>query len=241
MDPVPTWYPGPAELGRSRLLDLCRSADVADRAGLDELARQDPFGFWDRVVAWIGLRWQQVPRSVADLPHAGPRVRWFPGGAANVVDSALLRWLDEGRGDEAALVWEAEVGDAGSLTYRELVDEVSAVAAGLRRNGIDAGDRVGVQLSMCPEAAVVQLALAWLGAVAVPVFSGFGPTAVADRLRLSGAAALVVADGVVRRGRVLDLRATTAEVLAAVPGVTLCVSVPCARRRRHRAGGGAAG
>ncbi len=79
---------------------------------------------------------------------------------------------------------------------------------------------------MCREAAVAQLALAWVGAVAVPVFSGFGAEAVADRLRLAGATALVVADGVRRRGRVLDLRASTAAVLDAAREVTLCVTVP---------------
>lgn len=225
---VPTWYPQDHHLERSRLLDLCRRAGVADRAGLDALARRDPVAFWGLLASWVGLRWEREPTSVVDDPALGPAVRWFPDGRANVVDSALLRWVDEGRGDEVALLWEDEDGRTGSSTYRQLVDEVAAVAAGLGRHGVRSGDRVGVQLPMCREAAVAQLALAWLGAVAVPVFSGFGAEAVADRLRLAGASALVVADGVRRRGRVLGLRTSTEAVLDAAPEVSLCVTVPVA-------------
>jgi acetyl-CoA synthetase len=124
------------------------------------------------------------------------------------------------------------------MTFGELHAEVARVATALTRLGVGFGDRVGVQLPMIVEAALVSLALAKIGAIAVPVFSGFGAGAVADRLRHSQATVLVVADGVVRRGRPALLREQTREVLEAVPDVTVCVSVQVDGVEGRRAGKG---
>ncbi|MBR7744816.1 AMP-binding protein [Phycicoccus sp. BSK3Z-2] len=221
-----TWFPSDAVVAGSRLADLCRRAGVPDRAALDVWAREDPVRFWDLVTSWMGLRWTREPDVTVvglDRPEAA---RWYPGGRFSLVDNTLQRWAEDGRGCRPALVWAGEDGAVGRMDRATLLAESARVAAGLRTAGVAVGDRVGVQLAMTPEVAVVQLALAWVGAVAVPVFSGFGASAVADRLRLAEARALVVADGVVRRGRVRDLRGQTAEVLAEVASLDLCVTVP---------------
>lgn len=220
------WEPTAEHLERARLLDLCRRVGVADRHELDRWATSDPARFWAAVSDWLGLHWQQPPDRVVDGLADPASARWFPGGRFNLAEAVLHRWVGAGRGGEVALVWEAEDGGTGRWTFDELLAETARAAAGLAAAGLTAGDRVAVQVSMRPEAAVAQLALAWLGAVCVPVFSGFGADAVADRLRLSGARALVVSDAVVRRGRAHDLRRQTAQVLAAVPQVELCVTLP---------------
>lgn len=220
------WTPTAEHLDRSRLQHLCRSVGVADRAELDRWATADPARFWSFVERWLGWQWQVPPAVTVDQLDRPAESRWYPGAAANIVDSALTRWVNAGRGDEVAVLWDDESGDLGRLTFAELDEEVRRVAGGLLEAGLRFGDRVGVQLPMRREAAVTQLALAAVGAVAVPVFSGFGSGAVADRLRGCGARALVVADGLVRRGTPRPLRRQTAEVLDLAACVELCVTVP---------------
>lgn len=220
-----TWTPPADVVERARLTDLCRRVGVDGRAGLDAWAREHPEQFWSLVPEWMGLRWSKEPDRVVDGLDHPSTARWYPGARFSLVENAIDRWADDDP-DRAALVWCGEDGAVGRLDRRDLRDLVVRAANGLRDRGVGAGDRVGLQLAMTPEVVVAQLALARLGAVAVPVFSGFGADAVADRLRLAGAKALVVADGVVRRGRVRDLRAQTARVLDAVDGLDLVVTVP---------------
>ncbi len=221
-----TWVPSPGVVERSRLTDLCRRAGVADRTGLDDWSRKDPAAFWTLVHEWMGLRWAHPPEVAVDRLDDPARARWFPDARFSLVDNAVSRWLDEGRGANVALRWVGEDGVVDQMDYATLAAETSRVAAGLTAAGLRFGDRVGIQLSMTCEVAVVQLALSLIGAIAVPIFSGFGTTAVVDRLTLAAARALVVADGVVRRGRARDLRAQTSAVIAAVETLDLCITVP---------------
>ncbi|MHA6626536.1 AMP-binding protein [Pseudonocardia sichuanensis] len=219
------WHPGPAELGRSRLAAFLRSVGEPDLAALDRRARQDPAAFWGSVTDWLAFDWQHPPTAVLDQLSVPHETRWFPDGRFNLADNAVHRWVRSGRGDEVAVLAEDERGTSRTRTFRELADEVDRAAGGLRSLGVAPGDRVGMQLGMTVESVVLQLACALVGAVVVPVFSGFGPGAVADRLRRSGAVVHVVAAAVVRRGRTLPLRAQTAEALAEAPSVRRTVVV----------------
>src|SRR5690606_10607322 len=98
------------------------------------------------------------------------------------------------------ILWEGEDGSRRRLTYADLRAEVDRVAAGLRRLGVGPGDRVGLYLPMVPEAAVAAYAVAKIGAIFVPIFSGFAAPAVAARLVDAGAKLLLTADGFLRRG-----------------------------------------
>lgn len=210
------WRPGPAEQERSRLAEFCRHTGQVDLATLDAAARKDPSWFWQSVVDWMDLDWQVSPSSVVDQLDRPEASTWFPEGAFNIADNAVDRWVRRGRGGDIALVWESEDGHRGSFTFGQLAGEVDRVGAGLLELGIGFGDTVGFQLPLGPQAAVAQLALAKIGAIAVPVFSGFGAGAVADRLRLAGAVAHIVADGFPRRGKWVHLREPTAAALAQV-------------------------
>jgi acetyl-CoA synthetase len=224
----PVWRPGPDELRRSRLAAFCRELGYADPTALDAAARRDPAWFWQAVTDWLDLDWQTAPAATVDQLEVGHQSHWFPGGSLNLADNAVDRWVRRGRGDQPARVWEREDGSRGTFTFAELAAQVDRVGHGLLALGVRFGDRVGIQLPMVAEAAVTALACAKIGAIAVPVFSGFGPTAVADRLRLAGASVHVVADGFTRRGRVIPLRATVAEALAAAPSVQRTIVVPLA-------------
>src|SRR5262249_24761881 len=145
--------------------------------------------------------------------------RWWPGARMNIVDSCLDRWLDGPAADKPAVVWEGEEGPVRRLTYRELAGEVVRLAGALRRLGVGGGDRVGVYMRLVPETAVALLACARLGAIVLPLFSGYGAAAIAGRLNDGGAKVLLCADGFHRRGQVIRMKETADQALAEAPGV----------------------
>jgi len=140
----------------------------------------DPDGFWRDAAAL--LEWDVAPSRVLDA-DAAPLYRWFTGGVLNTCHNALDRHVRDGRGDQPALVHDSPVtGTVTTLTYAELLDEVSRFAGVLRGLGVGRGDRVVVYLPMVPLAVVAMLACARLGAVHSVVFGGFAPTELAARI-----------------------------------------------------------
>src|SRR5262249_31084643 len=112
-----------------------------------------------------------------------------------------------------------EPGEVSRLTYAELHAEVRRLAGALRRLGIEPGDRVGIFMPLVPETATALLACASLGAISLPLFSGYGAPAVASRLNDAGARLLLCADAFYRRGRVIPMKETADQALAAAPAV----------------------
>ncbi len=140
----------------------------------------DPEGFWLEAAA--ALEWTTPPTRALDATNP-PYYRWFPDGELNVCHNALDRHVDAGHGDRAAIIHDSPVtGSVTTLTYAELLDQVSRFAGVLRDLGVAAGDRVVVYMPMIPEAAVAMLACARLGAVHSVVFGGFAPRELAARL-----------------------------------------------------------
>jgi acetyl-CoA synthetase len=135
----------------------------------------------------------------------------------NIVDSCLDRWNEAGDGEVTALIWENEAGDQRSLSYLELARQVNQTSHALQSLGIQLGDRVGLYMPMSPEIVVVLLAVVKIGAIALPLFSGYGATAVATRLTDSGAVALVTADGFFRRGALVAMKDIADAALRQVP------------------------
>ena len=124
-----------------------------------------------------------------------------------------------------AVVHEAEDGTVRRLTFAELDDQVARVRAGLRARGIGKGDAVAIYLPMTAEAVVATYAVASIGAMVVPLFSGFAPAAIASRLQDADAKAVITADGTTRRRRTVALKPQLDEALKACPGVELVAVV----------------
>jgi acetyl-CoA synthetase len=162
---------------------------------------------------------------VLDLRNGIEHPDWFVDATLNIVDSCLLRWRDEAP-DRVAVVHEDEAGQIRELTFDELATEVARAARGLRDLGIGAGDAVAIYLPMVPEAVIACYAVASLGAVLVPLFSGFASTAIASRLEDAKAKAVIVADTTTRRGRALPLLPQVKAALAQCPCVRHVIVVP---------------
>jgi len=142
--------------------------------------RDDPIGFWAE--AATSIEWETQWRTVFN-PDLGVYGRWFPGALCNTCHNALDRHVAEGRGDQAAILYDSPVaGVKRRITYIELLDEVATFAAVLADQGIGKGDRVIIYMPMIPEALVAMLATARLGAVHSVVFGGFAAHELATRI-----------------------------------------------------------
>jgi propionyl-CoA synthetase len=140
----------------------------------------DPEGFWGEAAR--GIDWIVQPSQVLDDSRP-PFYRWFRGGQLNTCYNALDRHVIAGRGDQPALHYDSPVtGTARTLTYAQLLDQVSRFGGALRALGVDKGDRVVIYMPMVPEAVVAMLACARIGAVHSVVFGGFAPGELAARI-----------------------------------------------------------
>jgi len=208
--------------------NVTRLARAHGLAGIDELrARsvQDTAWYWDAAATDLGLRFRTPYSRVLDLRNGVEHPDWFVDATLNIVDSCLLRWRDEAP-DRVAVVHEDEAGQIRELTFDELATEVARAARGLRDLGIGAGDAVAIYLPMVPEAVIACYAVSSLGAVLVPLFSGFASTAIASRLEDAKAKAVIVADTTTRRGRALPLLPQVKAALAQCPCVRHVIVVP---------------
>src|SRR5262249_2677311 len=122
--------------------------------------------------------------------------------------------------EKTAIIWEGEDGAMASYSYAELLDMTHRVANALRQLGIGKGDVVAIYLPMIPETIAATLACGKLGAIYVPVFSGYGIEAVASRLQDAGAKVLITADGYYRRGKVISMKETADGAANQSPSIT---------------------
>ena len=199
------WVPAPALVRDANLTRFMQHVGVTGITELHARAEADPAWFWEAVVRDLDWPFPRPWEQVLDLSRGKAWATWFTGATTNLALACVDRWRDA---DPArpALFWEGEDGAVRRYTYAELADEAERAASGLRALGVDAGSRVGIFLPMLPETVVALYALAKLGAVAVPMFSGYGPEAVATRLRDAGASFLITADGFLRRGRRIPMK-----------------------------------
>jgi acetyl-CoA synthetase len=218
------WHPTEDYLQHSNIARLMRTFGVDTAEELRAVSVADIGTFWDSVVADLGIPFTRPYRQVVDLSGGIAHAEWFVDGQVNVAAACLERWAAE-RPDSISVVHESEAGAIRTLTFAELADQVARVRAGLRAHGIGKGDAVALFLPMVPEAVVATYAVASIGAMVVPLFSGFAPTAIASRLQDADVKAVITADGTVRRGRATAMRPELDEALKTCPTVTFVLSV----------------
>jgi acetyl-CoA synthetase len=219
------WNPSDDYIEQANVTRLARAHGVA---GIDDLRARsvaDTAWFWDAAAIDLGLQFRTPYSQVLDLHNGIEHSDWFVGATMNIVDSCLLRWREE-TPDRVAVVHEDEAGRIRELSFSQLANEVARAAEGLRELGIGPGDAVAIYLPMIPEAVVACYAVAALGAILVPLFSGFASAAIASRLADAEATAIIVADVTTRRGRALPLLAQVSAGLARCPSVRHVVVVP---------------
>jgi acetyl-CoA synthetase len=180
------------------------------RQWLDE-GSADPEAFWARAageIPWF-RRWDRV------LERDDPTFRWFVGAETNLGYNAVDHQVAHGRGEHPALRYLNERGDERTVTYRQLLAEVTRVSAALRALGVGRGDRVTLYMPTCIEAIVTMLAVVRIGAIHSVVFAGFGARALSDRIAASGSSVVFTADYAIRKGKEVPLKPIVDEALSA--------------------------
>jgi acetyl-CoA synthetase len=213
------WRPTAEVVERANVMRLMRRHGLARFRDLLRLSIEDPDAFWRSVVEDLGIEFTQPFERVRDDSRGLPWTTWFVGGRLNIAWNCVHRWAQGPRADEPAVVFDAEDGGRAALTFGELSREVTRLAEGLARLGVGEGDRVATFLPMSPQAVVASHAVAHLGAVQVPVFSGFAAPSVAQRLQDAGATVAITADASLRRGREIPMKQTLDEAAREAPAL----------------------
>jgi len=213
-----TWVPTEEQLAYANVVRLAGSLGCADYGELHRISIEESDRFWRTVVADLGLPLARHWDAVLDDSRGIEWTTWFRGARLNVATACVHRWAVETPDREAA-VWTPEEGERRSLTWAELSREVRRLAEALAALGVGEGDPVGIFLPMSPEAAVASHACAHIGAVQVPIFSGFAAPAVAARLADAGAKLVLTADASYRRGRLVEMKSVLDEAIADAPSV----------------------
>jgi acetyl-CoA synthetase len=225
--PAIVWRPDDDLLRDSNVARFMASEGIATFPDLVARSIVEPEWFWDAVVGFLGIRFSRPYDRVLDTTKGIPWAEWFVGGRGNIAVSCLDRYADDpATAGDAAIVWEGEEGEVRTLTWVELRTLTDRIAGGLAARGVKLGDAVGLFLPMVPETVAALFAVAKLGAVFLPIFSGYGADAVAVRLADASAVALVTADGFTRRGKSIPMKETADAAVAQVETVHTVVIVP---------------
>ncbi|MCS3632761.1 acetyl-CoA synthetase [Salinibacter ruber] len=213
------WTPDPDVVADSNLRRFMDRHDLADLSALRTRAASDVAWFWEAVLDDLDIEFYDPYDQIVDLSGGIERPAWCVNGSMNIVHNLLDKWQGTPAEDRAALRWEGEDGATRTLTYGELHRRVCRCANALRDLGLGRGDRIGLFMPMTPEIVIAFLAIAKIGGVLLPLFSGYGVGALVTRLQGAEADALFTADGFARRGRPIDMKETADEAVAQCPTV----------------------
>ncbi len=194
-------------------------------------SQQDPEWFWEAVVDFLGIPFDSTWASIRDTSRGHAWATWFNGASFNLSKACLDRWTGEDP-DRLALRSQKETGDTRELSYGELLSKVELAAGALRAAGVGRGDAVAVYLPMSEEAVVCLLAVARIGAVFIPVFSGYGADAVATRLENPKPKVMVCANGFTRRGSLIEMKEIADSSVELAGGIESLIVVDYVDRER---------
>lgn len=213
------WHPTPDYLDNANVLRLARAHGLESMGDLRRKSTEDVAWYWNAAINDLGIPFATGYDEILDESKGIEFPEWFVGGRFTVIDACITRWLESGA-DRPAIIHESEDGAVRTLTFGELADRVARTAAGLVELGVGEGDAVALYMPMVPEAVIACYAAAGIGAIIVPLFSGFAAPAIAARLGDAEVKAVVVADGTVRRGKTIDMLGELDKALGSAPSVT---------------------
>ena len=220
------WTPTEDHLTRSNVARFMRRHDIASIEELIRKSTDDIAWFWDAVVQDLPITFFKHYDRVLDMSAGIPWTKWFVGGTLNVAYNCIDRFaLAADHRDRAAIIWEGEDSHSRTWSYAELHHETNRIARGMTRLGVRPGDRVGLFLPMIPEAVAAFFACAKIGAVGIPIFSGFGAEAVAARLNDAEAKLLITCQCSWRKGKCIPMLAIASEAADRSPSVDHLIAI----------------
>ena len=189
------------------------SSEFAAQANADASlyahADKDRLAFWEEQAS--ALQWEK--KWDKTLQWDAPFAQWFVGGKINATVNALDRHVADGNGNRIAFHFEGEPGDTKSISYSQLLADVSKAANALTEIGIKSEDRIAIYMPLIPEAIVAMLACARIGAIHSVVFGGFSAEALLSRIQDADATLVITADGGFRKGAAFALKTAVDDAL----------------------------
>ena len=173
------------------------------------------------------ITWIKPYKKIKDVKYSKDevRIKWFEDGTLNASANCIDRHLKDKK-DKTAIIWVGDdPKDTQKISYKQLHQKVSKAANGLKKLGIQKGDRVTIYLTMIPELAILMLACARIGAVHSIIFGGFSAESISGRVNDCKSEYIITADEGVRGGKTIPLKATTDEALSNCPDVKKCIVV----------------
>ncbi len=205
------WEPTPEYVERAHLTRFMGQHQINDFNELMHRSTQDVAWFTDALLHYLDIRFYQPYTQVLDLSRGIAWPKWCIDGQMNIIHNCLDKYIGTEAEERTALIWEGEEGVVRRLTYKELYRQVNRTANALRSLGLGKGDAIGLYMPMTPEIVIALLAIAKIGGVILPLFSGFGAGAVASRLADAEAKALFTADGFFRRAKPVSMKVVADE------------------------------
>ncbi|HEY2846192.1 MAG TPA: AMP-binding protein [Pyrinomonadaceae bacterium] len=209
------WTPSEEVIERSRLMAFMRQIGVSTWDELYAHSISDVEMFTAKVLQFLDIRFDPPYNKLLDVSQGIELPTWCENGGLNITTMCIDRWIDKIE-DQPALIWEGEEGGSVTLTYQELLANVDWCVEKLCDLDIHKDDAVGIHLPMIPETVVSLLAINRLGAIAVPVFSGYGIDAITSRMDAVRAKVLITCDGFPRRGKTFDMLTVAARAVTNV-------------------------
>jgi len=200
------WFPPEELVAKSNVKKFMEEQGIKDYSELVKRSTDDIEWFWDLATQELNVEWSKLPTSVLDASKGKEWTKWFIDGKLNICHNCVDKHSKSWRRNKVAFVWIGENGEERKYSYWDLSLEVNRFANALKSLGVKQGDTVGLYIPMLPETVVALFAILKIGAIAVPVFSGYSPTAVSTRLNDAETKVLVTADGYYRRGKIVKLK-----------------------------------
>ncbi|MGB9736198.1 MAG: acetate--CoA ligase [bacterium] len=213
------WKGFDSTVKNSNVFSFLRANRIRDFESLVKRSQKNIEWFWDAVNDFLGIEWYTPYKKVLDTRRGIEWPRWFVNGKINITHNCVDKHISTFRRHKLALLWEGENYEVRKLTYLDLYHEVNKLAQALLDTGIKEGEAVGVYMPMLPETAIALLAIAKIGAIFIPIFSGYGPDAVASRLNDASARLLITTDGFYRKGSIVEMKKIADSAVAMSPSV----------------------
>ena len=213
------WRPSPDYIQQAQLTRFMHQHQIGDFTELLRRSTSDVAWFTAAILDYLDIQFYQPYSQVLDLSQGIAWPRWVLGGKMNIIHNCLDKYIGTPVENRLALISEDENGEVCTLTYGELWRRVNQAANALRRLGLGKGDAIGLFMPMTCEIVVAMLAIAKIGGIILPLFSGYGPGAVATRLADADAKALFTADGSYRRGKPVPLKPTADSAARQIPSL----------------------
>ena len=213
------WTPTPEVIERAQITKFMRQVGVATWDELYQFSIKDVEKFTGEVLKFLDIKFDPPYKKLLDTSNGVEFPNWLAGAGLNITEMCLDRWQTDEMKDQPALIAESETCEAEVITYSELHYYVEGCARGLIEAGFGKGDAIGIHLPMIAETIAALLAINRIGAIAVPVFSGYGVDAIASRMNAVGAKALFTRTGFSRRGKFVNSFETAQKAVKNCPSI----------------------